>query len=481
MADKRIVFEGRIDGEYVQLYFDEKKSRYFFMQEIKKPNLKEALKLVVKHNAGKPEHRRLDIQTKLLNNRPTDFLVGPTSESVVRECVQKNRASQVPRSHIKDMPKRAGLTKSFVNKNHGHVECANKKKDELGKKVAAIALVGAMFVSGVALTLHQLGSDNSAPEVNVPGYEIMESMPEHEENVITQEQSKQDENKIELEDVELNLKSNGSLTSESARDLSNGIVNEIDELYNHAGWDTPQVIESEILTSLFYVENTLKPEDSTDGYVGIGQMSKIAVEAAVARANKLHKRADANDSLKNVDNYIIDNICSKENENLDEQVNRLWEKSKTDAKICGCLTGLYLADLSDRYEKSVGGNKASIIIMYNAGEGNFQSYQRLGIITLSSDKTGMKIDLGNVDKLDTPAKHKKWNEAVNYVIKVLEGSKRLKENPRADANELCEQTRLDVGKNDNHSTTSNTNQFKYAPEGVQFILNELENERQVGN
>lgn len=478
---KKIVFEGKIDGEYVQLYFDEKKSKYFFMQEIKKSDIKEAIKYVVKHNAGKPDHRKLDIQTKLLNNRPTDFMVGQTSESVVRECIQKNRASQVTRSQIKDMPRRADMTHSFVNKNHGHVGCANKKKDNIGKKIAAMALVGAMFVSGVALTINQLASEQSIPDVDVPGYEIMESTPEREENVITPEKLPQDERKIELEDVELNLKSNGSLTSDSARDLSNGIVNEIDELYEHAGWDTPQVIESETLTSLFYVENTLKPEDSTDGYVGIGQMSKIAVEAAVTRANKLYKRADANGSLKNVDNYIIDNICSKGNENLDEQVNRLWEKSKTDAKICGSLTGLYLADLSDRYEKSVGGNKASIIIMYNAGEGNFQSYQRLGIITLSSDKTGMKIDLGNVDKLDTPAKHKKWNEAVNYVIKVLEGSKRLKENPKADANEVCEQTRLDVGKNDNNLSKPNTNQYKYAPEGVQFNINELENVTQPGS
>ena len=478
---KKIVFEGKVDGEYVQLYFDEKKSKYFFMQEIKRNDIKEAIKYVVKHNAGKPDHRKLDIQTKLLNNRPTDFMVGQTSEAAVKECIQKNRASQVTRSQIKDMPRRADMTQSFVNKNHGHVGCANKKKDNIGKKIAAIALVGAMFVSGVALTVNQLASEKSTPDVNVPGYETMESMPEHEENIITQEQSKQDENKIELEDVVLNLKSNGSLTSESARDLSNGIVNEIDELYNYAGWDTPQVIESEALTSLFYVENTLKPEDSKDAYVGIGQMSKVAVEAAVERANKLYKRADANGSLKNVDNYIIDNICSKENENLDEQVNRLWEKSKTDAKICGCLTGLYLADLSDRHEKSVGGNKAAIIIMYNAGEGNFKNYQNLGIITLSSDKTGMKIDVSQVDKLETPAKRAKWNEAVNYVIKVLEGSKRLKENPNADVSEVCEQTRLDVGKNDNNLNKPNTNQYKYAPEGVQVTINELENSTQPGS
>ena len=148
--------------------------------------------------------------------------------------------------------------------------------------------------------------------------------------------------------------------------------------------------------------------------------------------------------------------------------------------MCGCLTGLYLADLSDRYESSLNGNEAAVIIMYNAGEGNFANYQKLGIINLSADKTGMKINLENVEKLDSPTKIAKWNEAVNYVIKVLEGRKRLKENPNADVHEICEQTRQDVGKNDNYLKEPNMNQYKYAPEGVVFMIKEMERESQPG-
>jgi hypothetical protein len=112
--------------------------------------------------------------------------------------------------------------------------------------------------------------------------------------------------------------------------------------------------------------------------------------------------------------------------------------------------------------------------MYNAGEGNFANYQKLGIINLSDDKTGMKINLENVEKLDSPTKIAKWNEAVNYVIKVLDGSKRLKENPNADVHEICEQTRLDVGINDNYSTEPNTKQYQHAPEGVVFVIKDKE-------
>ena len=322
-----------------------------------------------------------------------------------------------------------------------------------------------------------MNNNNSLPKTPDSGIQIVVTDPSNP-YVEQENHVKPEDKKTELENVELKLKGDGALTQNSVNDLTNGIVNEIDELYNIAGGKTPQVVDKNLLTSLFYIENSLKPEDSKDAYVGIGQMSKVAIKQAILKANKLYAKASTSGLLQNVDNYIIDNICSKGNEDIDEQTNRLWQESKTNAKTCGILTALYLSDLSDRYASSLNGNTVAIVMMYNAGEGNFQSYQKLGIVSLSTDKTGMTIDLDQVDKLDTPAKREKWNEAVNYINKAFAIKKEIEKNPSKDLHKLCDDTRKAVGPNDNYSTEPNMKQYLFAPDGVKFVIKDKELESQ---
>ena len=478
MGSRRVLFEGKIDRLYSQIYFDQEKNQYVLMQEIKEYKRNKAIKQIVDFNKGKKPEEKLGVVARLYKNKKTDFVIGRIPERLAKRYVRENQKNQIQgESKIRIVPKDYNPEKpdlmSYINEELHKVKVAGqnffKNADKETKlKLIAMLTLTSMAISGASIAIHNMINGNQAPEPTPPGYTI--SVPSQ----TTQNPTDPEDNKyyVDLKDVDPETDPSGKLTSESAKELTSGIVNEIDELYDEADWETPKVINSETLTSLFYVENSLKPEDSKDAYVGIGQMSKGAIKEAIKRANTLYGRASSNGSVEGIDNYIVDNICSKKNEGIDEQVNRLWEQSKTDPVMCGCLTGLYLADLSDRYESSLNGNEAAIIIMYNAGEGNFVNYQKLGIITLSSDKTGMKIDLEKVDKLDSPAKIAKWNEAVNYVIKVLEGSKRLKENPNADVCETCEQVRIDVGTNDNYSDEPNLNQYNFAPNGVVFVVNE---------
>ena len=263
-----------------------------------------------------------------------------------------------------------------------------------------------------------------------------------------------------LDELTLETSNLGALTSDSVKNLSSSIVYELNDLYELGNGELPPVIESETLSSLFFCENTCKPIDTEGSYIGIGQMGVDAIQNAIDKVNKLYNKAIKNgvsaEELEN--NYLIKNIANKD-------ALELFEKAKTDPKLCGALSAASLAWISDSLYTAFGENKDIIIMSYNAGIGNMQNlYMEKGIVTLSPDKKHVAIDLSKVNTL-SEKQLSKFNEAITYLIRVNGGSKILKESPNADILEILEKYRVAVGSNANYNP-NNSEQFKHIPNSV---------------
>ena len=469
MEKKHILFEGKIDGTHSQIYFDEEKQQWVLMQHIKDSERNNAVRQIVRYNKGKRDEEKLDIVAKMYRGRRSDFLVGRISEKKAYLYAQQNKQRQIQtESMIKDISKYSMQNNGYVNKK---TKLMSQLKEELfntavGKKVLAGVLAGTLIIGGTVFALEEMANESSIPDLTNPTISSTVTMPTEPSDVTEPSEPSYEYNEVvELEDVVLEDNNQGALTSDSVKNLTAGIEHEIAELYGLTDWSKPEVVDSKLLTSLFYFENSCKREDSSDAYVGIGQMGKIAVKSAIIRADKIQSQALKKGDISNEDNYILSNICSN-GKDIDARTLELWEQSKTDPKMCGTLTGLYLADLSDRYEKTVAGNKAAVIMMYNAGEGNLQKYIKLGIVCLNNGE--MTINLSNVHKL-TGADRSKYNEAENYTIKNLATYAELCNNPNGDIHEICERMRIAIGKNNNYSQELNTNQYGFQVEGLTFI------------
>ena len=136
------------------------------------------------------------------------------------------------------------------------------------------------------------------------------------------------------------------------------------------------VLEWQRLASLFYVENTCRPVDpQNDSFVGIGQIGVNATTMAIKRANKLYNKAVNNGMNKNIDNYVAKYmVCNGSEDEIADFARNIWEEAKTNPSICSMVSALYLDDLSARYYSAYGENPDAIIMMYNAGEGNFKNF-----------------------------------------------------------------------------------------------------------
>lgn len=272
----------------------------------------------------------------------------------------------------------------------------------------------------------------------------------------------------DLEFVNLSIDSNGKLTSESVKSLTQSTIKEIEEIYSYYGSTMAPVLEWQRLASLFYVENTCRPVDPrNDSFVGIGQVGVNAVKMAIQRANKLYNKAVKNGMDTDINNYIAKNmVCNGDESVINDFAYSVWEKAKTDPGICSMVSALYLDDLSARYYSAYGENPDAVIMMYNAGEGNFKTFLDKGVVELTNDKQTMVVDLSDVDNL-SDKQLVSWNEAITYLIKVNGGYSLVKNDPNADLLETFEMHRVNVGRNDNQLNNSvNMQQYEYAPDSV---------------
>lgn len=477
--NKRVVFEGRIDGVYSQIFFDESHGQWFLMQKIKDSERVKAMLYAKSYNHGKAEEDKLSIETKIFNDKRSRFLVGRISERKATEFVKKNQGNQIrTETRIKDVPKYSEQKESFVKSKSKLVNVVKSPAFRKGAAIiASLLIAGAVFET--TITPGSESGNSSSNAWNDSNVSISQKYEDPTIPEATQPEcgSPQVEPPIELEDVVLETMKNGSLTSDSVKNLTKGIVNEISQLYKLAGVELPTFIDSETLISLFYSENTCKPVDDKDAYVGIGQMSKVAIKESILMADMLYNKALKNASLNDMRNYVVDNFCSM-GQDIDELTNKLWEQSKTDASMCGTAAALYIGSTAYRYRASFGTNKNAVIMAYNAGEGNVGKYAKEGIVKFSDDYSQMEVDVSKVSKLSTAKQRSKYYEAESYVIKVGKGSDELKKDTDADVYQILENVRLAVGKNSNYTSTLNTQQYKFAPEGIKFVGYENANEQQ---
>lgn len=297
---------------------------------------------------------------------------------------------------------------------------------------------------------------------------------------------------IPLDELQLECAKGKQLTSDSLYNLSNSLVEEIRFLYNAYDEYFPTVLNTENLCALFYFENSGMTEqkfDPNDKFIGIGQVGVTAVEEAIERSEFLYNKAlsainklpddlreEKLDLLNN--NYFIKNLMGQDAQDI-------WERCKTDAKLCGAVTTSYLAHISGRNYTAYEYNPIIITMMYNCGVGNIGMFVDKGLILLSSDKKEVTFDLSKVNTLKTYTnkeleensnlknERRIWNEAISYVIRIQKGASLIKENPNADIVDLLEDFRLEIGSNDN-SGEININQYKYLSENLNVIgLNEF--------
>lgn len=270
-----------------------------------------------------------------------------------------------------------------------------------------------------------------------------------------------------LEELQLEIDHGTTLTSDSVRDLSNSCVKELEDLYILRNGDLPDVVTSENLSSLFFFENGCKTRDTEGDCVGIGQVSLPAIEDGVAKIEKLYNQITNNKTLTPEQQEILDNNYYIQNV-LGKTPKEVWEKCKTDTKLCAAMSAGILASINDNFYTAYGENEDVIIMAYNAGVGNMSNiYIPNGIVNLSEDKKSITIDLSKVTILNAE-QLEKLREAINYVIKIPNGAEALKESPKGDILDICEDIRVQIGNNDN-SGVINTNQYNYSQEGVTFI------------
>ena len=475
MGKKEVVFEGLIDGSYSQILVDRETDKWFLMGQIKNDEIKRVQANIDKINLGKSEEDCVQLVVKRLDRKKAAFLLGEISKESALSDIEKNKENQNRgETRIKDVPAIAGnVYLKFAQsplKTAGDKIVQKFKSNSL--KVAAGALC-AVVVFSALVTANSLKSERETPDLTTPPAYVTTLDTPEEPPVIVYE-------RVDLEDLYLEKRSGGDYTSDSVKALARAIVDELDEMYKNSKFELPDIVNVETLSSMFFFENDCCPsETKEDSYVGIAQVGVDAVKAAILRADAKYRDLREGVSFFDNDNYIIDNICSH-GRNVENYAETLWEQAKTDPKLCGMIAALYLADLSDRNTTALKENANALVTMYNVGEGNFAYFQQLGIIKLSDDKQDMTIDLSRVSEIQDPDKLKKWNEGVNYLIKVMNGYQALKSKPSAEVQSTCQAIREKVGSDDNQRTTPNTQQYKYAPNGVEFIGLGLEQDVQPG-
>lgn len=477
MKKREIHFEGLIEGAYSQILADKDSGKWLLLGHIKNDELSKVMANVERINQTRSDEEKIRIVLKKLNRKKAAFLEIEISQDVALEQIEKNQKSQIQgKTKIKDirsLGNRIYLTDTPEPLKPASGQLLQKIKQASPVRVAAGVLGVALIVGAVTFASYKANTQPSATDFTTPpAYTNAITTPEEAPEVVNP--------RVDLEDLVLDEQAGGKLNSSSVKKLAASIVDELDELYKNSEYELPKIVGVETLSSIFFFESDCKPVDSKeDDYVGIAQIGIDAVEAAIIRADRKFKALQEDAVFSGGDNYIIDNICSHGQE-VSEFARVLWERAKTDPKLCGMISALYLADLSDRNTTKLQENSAAIITMYNAGEGNFEKFENLGIITLSEDKKNMTIDLSKVDRITDPKLLKKWNEAVNYLILVSNGHQDLTDNPNADIHILGQQIRDKVGKNDNYNIEPNMEQYKYAPKGVSFIGLELEQGVQPG-
>ena len=480
MAKKEILFEGVIDKTYSQILVDRESNKWFLLGHVKDFELQETKAMVDRVNQSRSGEDKVKLVEKLLGGKKTAFIYFQIDEKTAVAEIDKNKKNQIQTgTKIQDLPKQNTHLHngSFVKKLTARVKTAKSNVAKKVKQMSPVRVVAgvalsALIVGGVAFGISKIDSKAKGVEPVIPENSVVETTQQQEPQLEVQ--------RFDLEDVILEINATGALSSDCVKTLSLAIVDELEELYKSASYDLPKVLESEILSSIFFFENDCyEVESKSDSYVGIAQIGTDAVHAAILRADKLFSLSNEDAAYFGGDNYIVDNICSK-GRDVDELTNILWEQSKTDAKLCGTLAALCLGDLSDRNLTAYKENPSVMVTIYNAGEGNFEKFQQLGIITLSEDKQHMTIDLSKVDRITDPDLRKKWNESVNYLIKVMNGYQLLKTNPNANIHSTCQKIREKVGKKDSLNAEPNLEQYKYAPNGVSFVGLELDHGVQPG-
>lgn len=344
------------------------------------------------------------------------------------------------------------------------------------KKNACLKRVKSNIVKGICLGLVACSLLFTIVKCNIEKNHELDAPSKDSEYFQNEDNNEIIEEKIEsLEDLEFEYRNGNTLTSDSTKDLSSAVVYELNNLYELYGGDLPPVIKSNVLTNIFFCENTCGTVDTEGLYVGIGQIGLSAVKDAVAKVEKLYIKINANynyltENQKNIldNNFYVKNVVGKDPEDL-------WEKCKTDAKLCAALSASAMASISDNNYTALGENENLIIMIYNAGIGNMlYHFMEKGVVILSEDKKSITIDFSKVHLLDKE-KREKWNEAINYLIKVKNGEKILDNNPNADIFDVLEKLRVKVGANENYG--ENKTQFNYLPDGVKGINLEKEMER----
>lgn len=489
MAKKEILFEGIMNGALSQIYSTQNNGakKFYLLQHIKKSEMKNEFDWILKYNQGKKPEDKLDLVTKQVKNLQYDFIIGQIPEELAKQYVKQNETKNHIKagSMIQDVPKdrernpyaggrikhaidnlRDNRLESFVNASYKKTKVMTNAR----LKIFAGVMAGLMVLGGSSLAIQNMNQSSGSDGFTTTTQTTTTT-------TIPRDGEKDGDPKefISIDQLVLEENKKGYLTSDSVKALTQSIEGEISSLYTQGNDKAPKVVNWETLAGLFYAENTCAPTADQGDYVGIGQMGLDGIKKAIERANTLYNKAFGSGKVYNGDNYIINEIC---NTDVDAHAKILFEEAKNDPVLCGVLTGLYLADLSDRNLTKLQGNEIGVLLMYNGGEGNFEKFEKYGIISISKDKQTITIDVSKIsliqqDKnLTQEEKDKlteKSNEMVSYGIKVPNFAEEARENPDLDIHVSFDEINKKIGPNDNYSKTPNTKQYENLPEGLVVV------------
>ena len=164
---KKIVFEGKIDGAYSQIFFDESRSKWLMMQRINPLERKKARNYVRDFNRDKTAEDRLYVVRRMYKDKPSDFLLGEIPERLARSLVRQNQANQIPAgTNIRPVPKYSEQSNSYLNKRSKLFNLMKTPLGKVGVTATALALAGTMLVASVVPSFVEKGLKKDIPALS---------------------------------------------------------------------------------------------------------------------------------------------------------------------------------------------------------------------------------------------------------------------------------------------------------------------------
>ncbi|MBE7076066.1 MAG: hypothetical protein E7375_03260 [Clostridiales bacterium] len=250
-----------------------------------------------------------------------------------------------------------------------------------------------------------------------------------------------------LENMELSYSEENTLSYKTSQELAQNVVKELQLLYSFQTSGLSPVVNTNNLTSMFFFESTFSAKEFGEPFVGIGQVGLPVVKDSVAKINRLCSLAEQNILNGNAQNknkllvQLQNSYCYKYIKNASPE--EIYEKCKSDPIMCGTISGVSLATISDRRYTAFQENQILVLFGYNQGDDFVAKMLDQGVLIF--DGKTVTIDSKKLSSLDEKT-FKSFSDGYDYVTKVIGGSKLLETSTHSNAVNNLDQYRQKVNK-----------------------------------